>query len=236
VYRSSPVQVLGGLSFAQLSAGFERTCGVTTSGSAYCWGYNGGANTGWGIDDYGDPPGILGVGSLATFVAQPARVTGATQWAEVSANFRFACGRTTAGTLFCWGANTVQSAGGGQLGNGTMVTSTQPVPTSTGALSFTRVAAGNHSACALSAAGEAWCWGVSINGEVGDGGPVGVATSYPTPIKVVGGHIFTTLSVGFQMACGITAAGETWCWGANFRGNLGDGTTISRSTPVKIVP
>jgi alpha-tubulin suppressor-like RCC1 family protein len=38
--RTSPVPVLGGLTFARVSAGNGHTCGVTTDGVAYCWGNN----------------------------------------------------------------------------------------------------------------------------------------------------------------------------------------------------
>ena len=238
--RSSPVRVLGALSFAQLEAGSERTCGVTGPGLAYCWGYNGGPRNN-SSGTY--PAGVLGVGSIASFVPQPAQVSGSTLWAEVSASTGFSCGRTTTGALRCWGINGYAAdefyAGrGGQLGDGTTTPSIQPVPTATGTLSFTGVATGGVSACALSAVGEAWCWGTNAAGEVGDGGPTTVPASshYPTPIKVVGGHVFASLSVGWASACGITPAGETWCWGGNFYGGLGDGTTLNRSTPVRVSP
>jgi alpha-tubulin suppressor-like RCC1 family protein len=93
-------------------------------------------------------------------------------------------------------------------------------------------------ACALSTVGEAWCWGTNQLGEVGDGGSTVFATNhdYPTPTKVVGGHTFSSLSVGQVIACGITTGGETWCWGGNFYGGLGDGTTVNRSTPVRVSP
>ena len=60
--------------------------------------------------------------------------------------------------------------------------------------------------------------------------------SHPTPIKVVGGLRFTVLSAGKLNTCGITAAGETWCWGYNAFGELGDGTTTNRTSPVKVSP
>lgn len=240
--RSQPVAALGGLSFAQLSAGWDRTCGVTVGGLAYCWGNNGGVPN-WGVDDNNDPAGLLAVGSLAHIVAQPSQVSGAAQWAEVSAGYRYACGRTAAGALSCWGANrwgdsTFFAGRGGQLGDGTRVTRTQPGATATGALTFSSVRTSYLGACALSTVGEAWCWGTNQLGEVGDGGSTVFATNhdYPTPTKVVGGHSFSSLSVGQVIACGITTGGETWCWGGNFYGGLGDGTTINRSTPVRVSP
>ena len=240
--RSQPVAVLGGLSFARLSAGWDRTCGVTVGGLTYCWGNNGGVPN-WGVDDNNDPAGLLGVGSLAHIIAQPSQVSGAAQWADVSAGYRYGCGRTAAGALLCWGANrwgdsTSYAGRGGQLGDGTRVTRTQPGPTATGAITFRSVATSYLGACALSTVGEAWCWGTNQLGEVGDGGSTVFATNhdYPTPTKVVGGHTFSSLSVGQVIACGITTGGETWCWGGNFYGGLGDGTTVNRSTPVKVSP
>ena len=46
---------------------------------------------------------------------------------------------------------------------------------------------------------------------------------------------FAQLTVGNgAMACGLTAAGEAWCWGRNSSGELGDGTLISRTHPVRV--
>jgi alpha-tubulin suppressor-like RCC1 family protein/uncharacterized protein YjdB len=38
---ATPVTVTGGLNFVKLSAGFYHACGLTTGGTAYCWGDNG---------------------------------------------------------------------------------------------------------------------------------------------------------------------------------------------------
>jgi alpha-tubulin suppressor-like RCC1 family protein len=59
--RSAPTLVAGGLLFQSVSAGETTTCGVTTTGVAYCWGDN----------EYGQ----LGTGTTVSFLA-PARVTG----------------------------------------------------------------------------------------------------------------------------------------------------------------
>lgn len=99
--------------------------------------------------------------------------------------------------------------------------------------------AGFFHACGLSIVGEAWCWGTNFYGEVGDGlsgTDFASNVSHSTPIKVVGGHNFTSLSAAKLNTCGITSAGETWCWGYNAFGELGDGTTINRTSPVKVIP
>jgi alpha-tubulin suppressor-like RCC1 family protein len=46
--RAQPVAVAGGLSFAVVMAGGTHTCGLTTTGAAYCWGNNGNGQLGAG--------------------------------------------------------------------------------------------------------------------------------------------------------------------------------------------
>jgi len=48
------------------------------------------------------------------------------------------------------------------------------------------------------------------------------------------GQVFASLAIGLRHICGLTASGATWCWGTNDHGQLGDGTTIERATPVQV--
>jgi alpha-tubulin suppressor-like RCC1 family protein len=43
-----------------------------------------------------------------------------------------------------------------------------------------------------------------------------------------------SLKEGDQVVLGVTTNGEVWAWGLNDRGQVGDGTTEIRLTPVKI--
>src|SRR5438309_1063966 len=45
---------------------------------------------------------------------------------------------------------------------------------------------------------------------------------------------FTAVSASGEFACGLTVAGAAYCWGANYSGNLGDGTTTTRTSPVRV--
>ena len=45
---------------------------------------------------------------------------------------------------------------------------------------------------------------------------------------------FVQVSPGSNFTCGLTAAGVIWCWGDNAHGQLGDGTTTRRLTPVVV--
>lgn len=90
---------------------------------------------------------------------------------------------------------------------------------------FVSVGAGEGHTCALSAAGQAYCWGLN---DVGQLGTTGGGFSRSTPEPVDGSLTFVFLSVGRFHTCGLTAEGEAHCWGRNDRAQLGTET----ATPV----
>jgi alpha-tubulin suppressor-like RCC1 family protein len=91
--------------------------------------------------------------------------------------------------------------------------------------------------CALTSVGGVKCWGQNANGELGDG----TTTNRLTPVDVVGlGSGVSSVSVdgdpfSNNHACALTTAGGVKCWGSNIYGQLGDGTTVDRWTPVDVV-
>ena len=105
--RSSPVPVSGGHRFSALSAGGEHTCGVTTTGTALCWG-----------SGYGGELGGAGGGQTT-----PAPVSGGLRFASLSAGWGHTCGVTVTGALYCWGSNA-----SGQVGDGSTADRSEPVP------------------------------------------------------------------------------------------------------------
>ncbi len=196
------------ITFASVSAGGGHTCGVTPTGAAYCWGYNG----------YGE----LGTGNGTTSYV-PVAVRGGLQFATVRVGSSSSCGVTTAGVGYCWGFNA-----DGELGDGG-TTATQ-VPTAvSGALSLTAVTSGAFHSCALTTTGAAYCWGANNFGQLGNG----TLTSSVVPVAVSGGLTFSQLAAGGTYTCGLTAAGTVYCWGNNGSGQLGNGTTTMSTTPVQ---
>ena len=89
----------------------------------------------------------------------------------------------------------------------------------------------NRQTCAVTVDGDAYCWGETFGGHLGDG-----ATAYSrSPVLVAGGHRFSKVSVGFRgHACGLTTDGDAYCWGFNEGGQLGDGTTTDSAIPVMV--
>ncbi len=64
---------------------------------------------------------------------------------------------------------------------------------------------------------------------------MGTTTNRLAPVPVAGGLRFTSVSAAFQHTCAVTTAGDAYCWGFNSDGQLGDGTTSDRLTPVRVV-
>lgn len=270
---NEPVRVGGGIEFASVAAGGSFSCGVATDGVAYCWGSN--------------SRGQLGVGGEWHRVAtEPVALEVAGRFASISASWEHACGVLENGDALCWGKNDF-----GQLGNGTTRHAATPVQVR-GGVTFASVVAGgagtgpggagqNHTcglstsgqaycwgdnwhnplglnntrgvrsepqpvrdvpalvqvvtggdhSCGITDAGEAWCWGDNSRGQLG----AGDGTTYGSARRVGGEHRFSSLTLGWDHSCGVTTEGEGLCWGWNSRGQLGEGSTHTRRNPVAIV-
>jgi Big-like domain-containing protein/regulator of chromosome condensation (RCC1) repeat-containing protein/Regulator of Chromosome Condensation (RCC1) repeat protein len=239
----TPVAVAGGLTFSSISAGdYAHSCGVTTAGAAYCWGFNYfgelgiGTATGWG-QSYGLSPTTTGPETCADedmglYVAcsrTPVAVSGGLAFSSVSVGINDACGITRTGAAYCWGWN-----GDGRLGDGSTAWASAPVRV-VGGIGFAVLSNGGASAaCGVAMPGQAYCWGSNAGGTIG---------SSTTPAPVAGGLTFTSVSVGGAYydpdvggyACGLTSGGVVYCWGSNTFGQLGNGTSVASRVPVKVI-
>lgn len=167
----TPVPVIGGHVFASISAsggenilsagGSGHTCGVTTMGQLYCWGDNVTSAVG---------PGPTGL------VTTPMLVSNSLTFSAVGAGEIHTCALAANGAPYCWGTNLF-----GVLGAGSGLTvSAQPVVVS-GGRTYTSLSVGRYHACALTASGEAFCWGNGHRGRLGNG-TVGDQFT-PTPVS-----------------------------------------------------
>jgi alpha-tubulin suppressor-like RCC1 family protein len=186
---TSPVPVLGGLSFTALSSGGRHTCGLTTAGAAYCWGR--------------DSLGQLGDGAPTAYRATPTAVQGGLTFKALAVGYDHTCGLTVAGQMYCWGGNA-----DGQLGDGTTTDRSSPIPVA-GGRTFTTVTAANAHSCGITDTGTTFCWGSNAEGELGDGTNI----SRSAPVLVQGGYVFVDITGGSRSTCGLTTAGQTYCWG-----------------------
>jgi alpha-tubulin suppressor-like RCC1 family protein len=115
------------------------------------------------------------------------------------------CGLATDSTAFCWGAGRT-----GNLGTATVDTLSYVPVGVAGGHRFATLSVGLSVACGLAAGGRAYCWGDNERGQLGIGSSFGFARE---PIAVVGGHSFTTISLGAFSVCALDTDGRAWCWG-----------------------
>jgi alpha-tubulin suppressor-like RCC1 family protein len=77
-----------------------------------------------------------------------------------------------------------------------------------------------------------YSWGSNASGRLGDG----TATSRSSPVTTVGNiTTWKQVAAGDQHSLGVTTTGIAYAWGRNYFGQVGDGTTTSRSSPVTVV-
>ena len=100
---------------------------------------------------------------------------------------------------------------------------------------ITKIAAGNGHTCAVTTTGTVKCWGLNFFGQLGDNS----TTNRYTPVDVISGPSLpalagvSSLTTGLNHTC-VLISGGAKCWGDNARGQLGDGSTTPRLTPVDV--
>ncbi len=197
--------------FRAIVSGAAHACALTLSGAPYCWGAN--------------DRGQLGNGDTADRLL-PSPLPGGGPFVALTAGDAHTCALDAAGQLFCWGANE-----SGQLGDGGA--SDRNVPTLISAGPYVALGAGAAHTCALTNAGGIACWGANDRGQLGDGTTAPHAT--PAPISAAG-RVFAALEAGESFTCALEDdSRQPFCWGANDRGQVGDGTVIDRTLPVPIL-
>lgn len=137
------------------------------------------------------------------------------------------------GRVYAWGANYA-----GELGDGTFMDRSSPVAVdASGALAGKKIvdiSAGSHS-LALSSDSSLFAWGANHQGQLGNG--TKISSNVPVAVNTSGsidGQTIDSISAGGYRSLALTSAGFVYGWGDNRDGALGDGTTISRSTPVAV--
>jgi alpha-tubulin suppressor-like RCC1 family protein len=152
--------------------------------------------------------------------------------ASVSTGATHDCIIKTDSSLWCWGENDQ-----GGLGTGDTADSGVIVETSAGGTGWAKVSAGELMTCAIKTDGTLWCWGDNSNGSLGVGDTtdrlnptqVGTDTNWADISSAEYDHIDTE-----DFTCATKTNGTAWCWGENTRGQLGDGTTTQRTSPVQV--
>lgn len=223
VPTSSPVAILGSLRFSEMYGEDATMFGLTPNGTAFAWGINANGQIGnGGVTPQSSPIAVLGGFKFAKLSVASGASTNS-----------MVLGLTTAGAAVAWGINT-----NGNLGVNDVTARSSPVAV-LGSHTFADIqasgsdTAGRYWAIGLDTAGAAWCWGANTKSVLGDG----TQTSRSSPVAVLGGLTFTRIfaSPKGETAYGLTSAGALYAWGENSQGQIGDGTTIDKSSPVAVL-
>ena len=209
--RSSPGTVAGGgTNWKQVSMGGISTYGIKTDGTLWTWGSNFYGQLGDGTTTNRSSPGTV--------------AGGGTNWKQVSGGYLSTAAIKTDGTLWTWGSNN-----NGQLGDNTTTSRSSPGTVAGGGTTWKQVSGCSYGCCAaIKADGTLWTWGLNTYGQLGDG----TTTDRSSPGTVAGGATnWKQVSAGTYAMCAIKVDGTLWTWGYNGYGQLGDGTTTSRSSP-----
>lgn len=150
----------------------------------------------------------------------------------IAAGGDFTCALTSGGTVRCWGNNSA-----GQLGIPSPARSASPrdVP---GVANVQKLSASKDFACAVTADGAVFCWGNNAQGQLGrkksetPGAPAIVGGLQPADAPATKA---TGVATGTNFSCALLDHdGQVSCWGWNFDGQLGDGTTTAREYPAPV--
>jgi alpha-tubulin suppressor-like RCC1 family protein len=152
---------------------------------------------------------------------------GVDSWLQVSSGSEFTVAIKTDGTLWAWGAN-----GSGQLGQGGYDASSHSSPLQVGTFSnWVDVECGTQFFIVRNEDGELWGCGEDEYGQLGQGA---TQTRRVLLVKIGSDTDWDLFAAGWMHTVAIKTDGTLWAWGANFRGELGDGTTIAKYSPVQI--
>ncbi|HIG34196.1 MAG TPA: hypothetical protein EYQ11_04900 [Candidatus Poseidoniales archaeon] len=197
-------------------AGGHHSCLLSLNGSIYCWGEDSHGQIGhghWG-GSWWSPHGPTTLGGKVAITV----VTG----------LHHSCAIADDMSLYCWGKNDNGQVGIGDLTE-EQVYSPREIDLPPGRTAVS-INAGIDATCVILDNGSGMCWGLNMNGHLGDG-TYNDRTS-PTPITVLpANRSLVAMDIGFKHTCGILDDGLVYCWGNNTAGQFGDGTTNHSTYP-----
>jgi len=211
--RFGPTRIGIATNWRSVSAGTSHVVATTTSGQLWAWGNNG--------------QGRLGDGTVINRHV-PTRIGTGTNWETISAGGAHTVAVTIGGELWAWGNN-----GSGRLGDGS--TADRHSPVRIGVRSdWVVVSAGGSHTVATTSNGQLWSWGWNAHGQLGNGvsGPSAGARWAPALVGIE--ENWLSVVAAPHGAFALQSSGEVWAWGLNSTGELGDGTSIGRPSPVLI--
>ena len=201
--------------FSKISVSNTHSLAIKTDGTLWSWGSN----------FYGE----LGDSTNVNNRTIPTQIGNSNNWLSISAgDGYYSVALKTDGTLWAWGRNNF-----GQLGDGTIVNKNIPIQIGTDN-NWTQIATGDSYTIAIKLNGSLWAWG-NNNFSLGNG--LTQSSLLPIQVSTVLNWLQATASqkntFGLRNSTS-QSYGLLSTWGNNNNGQLGDGTTIDRTTPYNV--
>jgi len=195
--------------WSNIVTGSGYSCGIKSNGTIWGWGDNSDGQLGDGTRIQRTSPIQIGID---------------TNWKLITIGDFYTLGLRTNGTLWAWGRNS-----SGQLGDGTNIS--RLIPNIIGNSTWIIVDAGDAHTIGIKSNKTLWAWGNNLSGQIGNGT---FGNIYNTAILISSDTNWSKVSAGGNHSLAIKNNGTLWSWGSNDAGQLGDGTTVNKITPIQI--
>lgn len=201
--------------FSKISVSNTHSLAIKVDGTLWAWGSN----------FYGE----LGDGTNIINRSIPTQIGNSSNWLSISAgDGYYSIALKTDGTLWAWGRNNL-----GQLGDGTI--SNKNIPSQIGTdNNWSQISTGDSYTIATKLNGSLWTWGSNVY-TLGNG----LVQSSLVPINVITTSNWRQVTASKNNTLGLVNSnsqsfGLLRTWGNNNNGQLGDGTTANKTTPINV--
>jgi alpha-tubulin suppressor-like RCC1 family protein len=225
--RNSPVVIDVGTTYQSVTVG-QTMCAVTSGGVLKCWGQNSTGSMGNGKTLYS------GFGSNVPIQVDLGLKVQSLAYYGGGSGTSHACSITNSGLLQCWGNGATYNA----VGDAGGVSRDLPVGIDS-QNTYSSVAVGGATSCAITTSGDLKCWGRNTYGQVGDA----TLVNKTTPTIIDSGTKYRVVRTGGGTAgsggtggvsCGVTNTGALKCWGYGTNYQLGNNATANVTSPTQI--
>lgn len=237
--HETPVEVANMTSASSIACSNANCCVIRDDGAVWCWGHG----------------RTAGPSATDRYTSAPVAIPGIEHAAHIALGTDHACAIVAGGRVFCWGSND-----DGEFGDGTRFGNVGPREvagvadaaslTVFSAFTFVRSTAGRWTGWPLTDLGlpEPIAFGTSVAAvamgssasiaQREDGSAVTVVGSIEMLAEgglIEGLHDVVQSAAGVGYVCALERDGSVWCRGDNSSGQLGDGTTTTSATPVRVI-